>query len=342
MTCMYKLLIADDEKIVRESVCELINWASLDIEITACCRNGLEALDAIIDTAPDIVITDIKMPGIDGLELINKIYSLDSRIQFIILTGYPEFEYARRALQYGVQEYLLKPVSEDSIIKAVRKALKSLSVSNNPLVGQLVARFIEDRNALDCDNARKLLDRFFLHYTDADELRTIGLNLIIELHTHFGPFNYKTALSQFTEKLLLETDCTALSELIKNQVLELLFTSDKSDISISDKVKDYVLQYLNDETLTLKYIAENLLFINVNYLSRTFVKQTGEKFSCYLNRTRIEKAKKLLLRRDNLHIHEIADAVGFGNNPQYFSQVFKKYTGLTPTQFIETGIINSD
>ena len=214
--------------------------------------------------------------------------------------------------------------------------MKSLSVSNNPLVGLLVARFIENRDSLNYDYAKKLLDRFFIHYNEADELRTIGLNLIIELHTHFGPFNYKLTLSQFTESLLNETDCTTLSELIKNQVLELLFTSDKSDISISDMVKDYVIQYLDDETLTLKYIAENLLFINVNYLSRTFVKQTGEKFSCYLNRTRIEKAKKLLLLRDNLHVHEIADAVGFGNNPQYFSQVFKKYTGLTPTQYIES------
>ncbi len=333
---MYKLLIADDERIIRESIYELIDWASLDIQITACCKNGLEALNAIIDTAPDIVMTDIRMPGIDGLELIDKIRSLDSHIRFIILTGYPEFEYARRALHYGVQEYLLKPISEEAIIEAVKKTLISLSVSNTPLIGQLVATLLENRSTLDCEYTKKLLNRFFSHFAEADELRPLGFNLLIELNTRFSPLTCNIPVSQFTEKLLTETDFTNLCELITNQALELLFTPVNSNISIADTVKSYVLQHLDNECLSLKYIAENLLFINVNYLSRTFAKQSGEKFSNYLNRTRIEKAQNLFLKTDNLHIHKVAEAVGFGGNPQYFSQVFKKYTNLTPSQYIES------
>ena len=81
---MHKLLIADDEKLIREAIVELIDWEALDIQITASCKNGMETLDAIMDTAPDIVMTDIRMPGLDGLDLIEKLQSLDSHIQFII------------------------------------------------------------------------------------------------------------------------------------------------------------------------------------------------------------------------------------------------------------------
>lgn len=74
--------------------------------------------------------------------------------------------------------------------------------------------------------------------------------------------------------------------------------------------------------------------MNVDYVSKQFYKQTGEKFSAWLNRQRIEKAKELLLNCDTEKIYTVAEAVGCGNNPQYFSQLFKKYTGMSPTEYI--------
>jgi YesN/AraC family two-component response regulator len=87
--------------------------------------------------------------------------------------------------------------------------------------------------------------------------------------------------------------------------------------------------------LSLKWIAENYLFISIGYLSKQFIKEEGERFSDYLNRQRMEKAKQLLLIYNSSNIKDVANEVGFGNNPRYFSQVFKRYTGLTPTEFIE-------
>ncbi|MEG0214663.1 MAG: helix-turn-helix domain-containing protein, partial [Hungatella sp.] len=100
-------------------------------------------------------------------------------------------------------------------------------------------------------------------------------------------------------------------------------------------LKTYVSQHLDEENLSLKWLAENYLFVNVRYLSKQFVKEEGERFSDYLNRQRMEEAKKLLILYNNDNIKDIAKQIGFGNNPRYFSQVFKRYTGYTPSTFLE-------
>ena len=96
----------------------------------------------------------------------------------------------------------------------------------------------------------------------------------------------------------------------------------------------YTKEHLSESSLSLKWLANHYLFMNVDYVSKQFYKQTGEKFSAWLNRQRIEKAKELLLNCDTEKIYTVAEAVGCGNNPQYFSQLFKKYTGMSPTEYI--------
>lgn len=332
---MYKLLIADDEKIIRESVKDVIPWKELDIEICACCKNGLEALDAILDTAPDIVMTDIRMPGISGLELIERIQKFDSHIQFIILTGYPEFEYAQQAIRYGVKEYLLKPISEEAIITAVKNAKASFPLYNLSRTIQLLSSLMEARAENNPEQAEICFHHYFSHFHTAEDLRSVGIDLFIRLHTYFENFSPE-ALTLFSKDMLLLPNLPDLQAKIQTEIMKLLFTDHEMKTSLSDKTKAYVHEHLSDENLSLKFIAENLLYVNVNYLSRAFTRQTGEKFSAYLNRTRIEKAQKLL-KGSSPNIHKIAEQVGFGSNPQYFSQVFKKYTGMTPSQYAEQG-----
>lgn len=116
---MMKLLIADDERIIRETISSLIDWETLGAELTGLCSNGLEAYDMILDESPDIVMTDIKMPGMSGLELIKKIAETRLDTQFIILSGYGEFEYAKEAMKYGVKHYILKPCNEKQISESI-------------------------------------------------------------------------------------------------------------------------------------------------------------------------------------------------------------------------------
>ena len=118
---MLKLIIADDERIIRETISTIIDWKQYNIELVGLCQNGLEAYDIILDETPDIVLTDIRMPGMDGLELIRRISETDLNTQFIILSGYGEFEFAKTAMKYGVRHYLLKPCNELQILEVIQE-----------------------------------------------------------------------------------------------------------------------------------------------------------------------------------------------------------------------------
>lgn len=99
------------------------------------------------------------------------------------------------------------------------------------------------------------------------------------------------------------------------------------------KTLDYIQNHLDDENMTLKWLAEEVLYVNVGYLSRLFVKEMGVKFSQYLLRMRMERARELISQSADDKVCEVAQKIGFGNNPQYFSRVFKKYTGFSPSEY---------
>lgn len=121
---MLKLIIADDERMIRESISSLIDWNSLGIELIGTCRDGIEAYNMILDESPNIVMTDIRMPGLSGLELIERISQTDMDIQFILLSGFGEFEYAKQAMKYRVHHYLLKPCNEAQIMESMRDVIQ--------------------------------------------------------------------------------------------------------------------------------------------------------------------------------------------------------------------------
>ena len=116
---MLRLMIVDDEQIIREALSSMIDYTSLGYEVIATAKNGMEAYDRIRDDYPDVVITDIKMPILNGLELIERASRIDSRITFILLSGYGEFEYAKQAMTYGVRYYLLKPTDKQELINCL-------------------------------------------------------------------------------------------------------------------------------------------------------------------------------------------------------------------------------
>lgn len=118
--CMYKVVIADDEVKLCQLIENIIDWKSLDATIVGTANDGISALDLVRDRQPDVLITDIRMPGYDGLELIAKAKEADSRLQIIVISGYRQFEYARTAMQYGVENYLLKPINEEELYEILR------------------------------------------------------------------------------------------------------------------------------------------------------------------------------------------------------------------------------
>src|SRR5690242_2899850 len=110
---MYKVMLVDDEKWIIKSLKTSIDWHAHGFEIIAEASNGFEGLEKIKQLSPDLVFTDIRMPGMDGLELIRQTNELNKGISFIITSGYKEFEYAKKAIQYGALDYCLKPFEEE-------------------------------------------------------------------------------------------------------------------------------------------------------------------------------------------------------------------------------------
>lgn len=504
---MLRLIIVDDEKVIRETIHNIIDWGSMNIEVIGVCKNGIEAYNMIIDEYPDIVMTDIKMPGLSGLELISRLSETDISVEFIILSGYGEFEYAIEAMKYGVKHYLLKPCNESQIIEIISQVSEDCykklayqdlkkeqqNLTNNlrkniirniiveglsqdadfPLLVRQYGKyfdfehsnyelylfyFLEEKNLNDCltllynynnthfpsiplhaiyvkntlliffqsysrdyshfedmigqisftsesvkmqiehssfSTLRQLLEQIIhklkryemiyvmngLHiiptcnynvlFENVEELsrqlmndtnNKLHINVLNELKELFSSVEdsdfLKSLITNFWLKLPNNSNYIVSPVSVTEMLLEMNELSQPKSIremffgkldelfqnpqtkqgkykDFIDSILAFVEDNLDNPNLSLKWIVENHLYMNVDYVSKQFVKQTGDKFSTYLTNARITKAKELLLLRGFDKIYTIAEEIGCGNNPQYFSQIFKKNTGMTPTEFVK-------
>ncbi|MFC9709002.1 response regulator [Paenibacillus sp. NPDC056933] len=145
---MLKVLLVDDEIYVRKGMHELIGWDELDMEIVGEAENGLEALKMVECLQPDVVITDIRMPILDGLELIRAVDELPHvEPVFIIISGYHDFKYAQQAIRYGVHDYILKPVDDEEMTTTLQKLANMIYKKRKNLLlaeGQASSIILED------------------------------------------------------------------------------------------------------------------------------------------------------------------------------------------------------
>lgn len=129
----YSLLVADDEEIPRRHILEDISWDTLNIRPLYQASTGWEALALLLKHQPDILILDIRMPGLSGLQLLDELVLRHSSTKVITLSGYSDFEAARKMLSSGmVVEYLLKPASEDELFEAVFKCIERIDQTRGP------------------------------------------------------------------------------------------------------------------------------------------------------------------------------------------------------------------
>lgn len=126
---IFKLLIVDDEATMRKGISNFMNWDSIDCEVAGTASDGLEAMEFLRGNPVDIVITDIKMPGADGLDVAEFIYKHMPEVKVILLTGYADFEYAKTAIKYNVSAFILKPTNKKELFEAVQAAQKQLITS---------------------------------------------------------------------------------------------------------------------------------------------------------------------------------------------------------------------
>lgn len=133
---MIKVLIADDELKICELIFRLVDWDAIGMSVIAVAHDGRETVEIIKNEMPDIVITDIRMPGYNGVDIIRIGKECNSDIQFIIISGYSQFDYAQNAIHYGVSDYLLKPVKEEELTNALLK-IKNRIEKNNQMYNQV-------------------------------------------------------------------------------------------------------------------------------------------------------------------------------------------------------------
>ncbi|HOJ10449.1 MAG TPA: response regulator [Clostridiales bacterium] len=177
---MYKVFIADDESMVVKSLKASIKWSEYGFEIVGEAYNGIEAYNEITSLKPDIVFTDIRMPGINGLELIKKVREENINTCFVVISGYAEFAYVQKALNYGALGFCLKPFDENEIIGVLNKAKDVIKKSRILIEAELLT-IIDDNSSFGRDRKAKILDILGVEKikeTGIQALVTIGCNTI--------------------------------------------------------------------------------------------------------------------------------------------------------------------
>ncbi len=233
---MYSAIIVDDE----EKICKLIqmlgNWEELSIEITGIFCNGEDALEKILTDQPDIVITDIKMPVYDGLELIEKTRDAGIESSFIIISGYRHFEYAYRSMQFGIVDYLLKPVNKDDLNHTLKKVCQNLKLRQEAE---------HEKSVYQALLREKQVQRNFALLSDL-ETASIAKNTLAEFNSH-----YQTSFSfPHFRVLLLNTTLPQLH---------------LSNASFQNHVEDIARQLFSDDCSALALQNFHGIFCLVNY-----------------------------------------------------------------------------
>lgn len=163
---MYKMLVIDDELIIRKGITDCYDWKSLGFDSVIEAENGAQALEIVKEKVPDVILTDIRMPGCDGLLLAEKVKEISPNTVIIIMSGYNEFEYARKAMKIGIKEFLVKPTKVQDIVNSVKNALYEIEMSRNmnKKVTKTLLNDLINSDAADCE---KLLGKVRLNVKES-------------------------------------------------------------------------------------------------------------------------------------------------------------------------------
>ncbi|MBP5385138.1 MAG: response regulator [Lachnospiraceae bacterium] len=242
---MYKVVIIDDEPIIVEGLSRAVDWKSLHCTVAGCAHDGREGIDLIRSVEPDIIISDICMPGLNGLKMIAALRSEFPKTQITILTGYREFEYAREAISLGVTRFLLKPSKMDELQEAIRAMCAKLSDDG----AEAFSEGSSDAGGFVVKNA--------LHY----------------MREHYAE---KILLSDVAEEIFVSQ--WHLSKLLNKETGQ-SFSEIMNGIRI-EKAKEL----LRDPSLRISDVAEQVGFQDLPHFSRVFKKIAGVSANEYRNK----------------------------------------------------------
>jgi len=359
---MYKVILVDDEALIRDAISKNVPWEETGFELVGVSENGREALKLIEECRPDLVLTDIFMPVMDGLALSAHIQQHYPDIKVVIISGYDDFEYAKKAIKYEVVDYIIKPITSYELVeelKMIRTKIDSTKLFEDQKVvySQVSVSPKEDRQdkfIRQIDNLilaiklesladiEKEVSNIFTSLRQSGRERkqllvvvqnlalTILITLEINAPEHIGDYDKEGLILRLTE----QKHFSDVEKIFLNFCQELAKRID--DMRGGDNQKqaimamDYIEKNYMDVDISLNKVCEYLC-VSTSYFSVIFKNATGETFIEALTRVRMKKAKELL-ESTNMKNYEIATAVGY-QDPHYFSSTFKKHVLMTPTEY---------
>lgn len=337
---MFSAIVVDDEPIIRSSISSFINDCDAGFTVAESFRDGSDAIKYLEENNVDLVISDIKMVTVSGIDLAQYIYENKPWIHVILLSGYTEFEYAKAAIKYNVKEYITKPTNFDDLkntLIKIRNLITEQKNNNNinvflDSIMQLYAAIIA-KNSVEAQSELKLL--LDGNTRKNEQLGQYAFNIFeIIIDKLYANLNIRITSELTDYNVLLNTNSKnevyQTSSEILDHILNHLLSKDKKTDNI---VIDKLIQFINENfsrNISLQDAAETVFF-NPAYCSRFFKEQTGENFSDYLLKVRMEHAAHLL--KENKKVTDISKECGY-NSSGYFTRVFKEYYNCTPSEYI--------
>ncbi len=346
---MYRMVVIDDEYIVVRGIEAIIKREKLDCEVVGAAYNGIEALDLLRETKPDIVITDIRIPKLDGLSLIEEAKEFLPETYFIVISGFKEFEYAKRALAMGVKRYIDKPVTIDKVKEAVawiekeelKKKANALTEDEelkNKELNQYTDKMLDSIIENDTTKLRKYFRNYMVVirvlYPAMNHFKRECLKLICMLSEFYGEKERGSSWCSGIsfEEMKAKDTYREIEEYAEKIIEKIIGTMETQNHSVNHRDIKQLLEYIGchyNQDIGLNELAD-MVGLNPVYLSVLFKEEVGMSYIKYLTNLRIKKAKEYLL--EDYKVTSVSEMVGY-NNYRHFCDIFKKYVGQSPNEY---------
>lgn len=315
-----KVLIIDDEPIVREGLKNIIDWNALGFTICGEAVNGIDGLDMIMASNPELVLLDIKMPKMNGIELAQEARKRGYKGKIIILSGYSDFGYAQDAIKFGVDSYLLKPVDEEELIEFVKSTKSKIEEETKLTMSfKISQQFFCKKNA-------KAMDM-----KDTKEQKSVTSYLYDFNSEYYVTRIYSCIEAGEVEKL------DGILEKLEEDLSKVQITPEKAMglltslcIQIGKKIQQNYLkeeqEFPNDTDIINEIYGKDYLYDVLNYLKSVFGRMTISIGNVYKHGV-ISKVLGYIDKNSSKDIKLESLAELFGYNSAYLGKVFKSYTG---------------
>ncbi len=347
---MIRVIVADDEYKVCQLICQLIDWEGLGMRLIGTASNGLEALQMIEAEKPDLVLTDIRMPGFDGMELLKRARTVKADMEFIIISGYSHFEYAQTAIRYGVSDYILKPVNKETLNATLQK-VRQRYLEHKTLEEENLEQ--KKQQATAQARLRELLWKDLEEEQIPKELE--AFNEKYRYHFKNGLFRIFLIQADVKDNQELNEDYVNNVMEVLNSKLEGIFNRHVSPLCIDSEIfcksegASAILNYSEEKDGKLLNALEALIsglsrelhvFEHIRFhLSVGHAVWSVAKLAECMKEAELAMGQRLLLR-NNTFLSEIPESIEFDEDSLYqsFSEVIRQCLDLQKTEGIEKAV----